>query len=209
MARVSGSEVRTPESLPSPFFDDHRARTVAEKHAGGAVRPIDQLAHRLCGNDENGVCLTRSDKGIGDLHAIEHAHTGGVQIERGRVRADRLGDRARERGGICIPAHGGAQDEVDLFPVGARIFEGALCGEDGQIVQPLVRENVAAMYSRPRIDPLVRRVQKCSEIVVGNNFFGKGAARARDIEHSCTSLPKSPAAEQPQYRRNCCTFLKL
>src|SRR4029077_14278289 len=52
-------------------LEHDRARAVAEQHAGGAVRPIENARERLRTNDNGALELARLEEIVGDRHRVD------------------------------------------------------------------------------------------------------------------------------------------
>src|SRR4029079_4341689 len=78
-------------------LEDHRARAIAEQHAGLAVGPVDDSRHGFGADHERALRLPAAHELVRDDQAVEEPGAGRFDAERGRAaEAELLLEQARD-----------------------------------------------------------------------------------------------------------------
>ena len=160
--------------------EHHRARTVAEENAARPVRPVENARQRLGPDYERLLLRVEVDEAARLLERVDKARAGRLQVERARVDATEhaLYDAGRGRERVVVGRRGREHDEADLLGLHARRLHRRTRRLRGHRRRrlPLFR-HMARMNARMRVNPLVRRLQRLSDVLVGHHFRRKITAR--------------------------------
>ena len=163
-------------------LEHDRARAVAEQHAGGAVRPIENARERLRTNDNGALELARLEEIVSDRHRVDKARAHGLHVEcRAFRHAERVlnGDRGRRKG--AIRRRGRADHQIDVDGVDGRAHQGLLCRGDTEIRRALAFiRDVALADARPLDDPFVAGIDELCQVRIGHHALWQMRANATD-----------------------------
>ena len=120
--------------------------------------------------------LSGAEERIRDVHRIDEAGAGAVDVDARALQAHFRGNDAPEARSHVFIDHVGAQEQVDVARLQAGIGKGFAGGIRTEVLQPFVGDDMAGTDSRPGIDPLVGSIEEGGKVVVGDHLPGKGAA---------------------------------
>ena len=150
-------------------FQQHGARAVAEQHAGGAVRVVDNAAHGVGADHQNFLVGARRHQVRAGDQAVDETGAGGDQVETpGAFRAQRMLHQAGGGGKHHVGRHGADDDGVQFGGFDAALRQSAPRGGDRHIRRGLVRAgDMALADAGARHDPLVAGRDHLLEVLIG------------------------------------------
>ena len=153
--------------------EHNRTRAVAEKDARRAVRPVEDARQALRTNDESLLVGIEVNEPARLLERVDEAGASRLEIERASIHASEhvLHDTCRRRKCRVVRRRGREDDKPDFLRRNIRHLERFLCGLGRHRRSCLAfLGDMSRMDAGVRIDPLVRRVERGSDIVVRDDF---------------------------------------
>jgi hypothetical protein len=157
------------------------SRAIAEQDAGRAVFPVEQPAHRLGTNDEDGLRLAGLDEIVCDRHPVDEAGAHGLNVEGCTAfhAQARLQSRGRCRKGF-VGRGRGHDDQVEIVGVDLGVMQRVACGLQREVGCHLaLGDDVALLDSGAFANPFVAGVDALGEFGVGED----GARQKRPAAH--------------------------
>ncbi len=178
------AEFRAEERVDNARLEHDRARTVTEKHRGGAVLVIHD-ARKLFGADEqHALEYAGAHHARSDGQPVDEAAARDLDVERGDARdAELRAENARGRRKDVVRRDGRDDDAVEVLRFEARRCERVARRVHGDLARRLVGGgDVPLLHPGARGDPLVRRVEHALEVGVGEDPLGHVVPDARDAD---------------------------
>jgi hypothetical protein len=162
--------------------DGHRARSVAEEHAGGAIAVVDDRRHFLGPHDQRVAVPPGSHEPVCDRQSVQPSSAGSADVERGRpVRSDARLSLAGRRREEMVGRGRREHDHVHVQRIHARRLQSPPAGlrrEVGRVLALLAHPSLT--NPRPGADPLVGRVDHLLQIRVRHDPIRNRHSRAPD-----------------------------
>jgi hypothetical protein len=179
---VASQDRRDDLSFGRACGQDGCARTVAKKHAGIPIFPINEITYLISGDDEDLFINTGSNEGSGGFHSVEKAGAGGGQIEtHGSLGAEDSLKMTRDRGAGAIRSHRGHNDHIDFRWRDIRIVESMSRRSGSHFTCRFVHTGDSAFFDPgARRDPFIAGVHHRFEVSVGQDSCRKVASCAYD-----------------------------
>ena len=176
-----GRQAHGKRALPARA-EHRRRRAVAEEHAGGAVRPVDEPADLLGRHHEHALGAAAGEVAVGDVQREDEARAGGRHVEGRAGGSEELRDGAGLRRHEVVAARGGADDEVELVRRHAGGLKRRTARCEREVVERLGGAEATLGDAGTLGDPLVRGVEKLGELVVGNGARRQRRPRAQNAK---------------------------
>ena len=165
----------------------HAARAVTEQDAGRAIGVIDDRRHLVGADHDHLARGAIGDELRGNAQRIEKARAGRLHIERTDVAdANHVADQIGGRRKLHIRRGGGADQQIDLFRLGAGFFQETTHGFRRHMrgAEPLALEDVTLANAGALGDPGVTGVDHLRQLCIGQQVRrhiavdgGNGGAR--------------------------------
>ncbi len=162
--------------------EHHRARAVAEQHAGAAVVPVEDAREHFGADHQSFFVLAGFDERVCGCHGIDEAAAYRLHIEcRAVLRAELRLQQAGGAGKDVVGGGGRDNDQVDLGGRHARRLEGTAARLEREVARGLgFLRDVALDDTGAAANPGVARIEPRGELVVHHDARRQVAAGAGD-----------------------------
>src|SRR6516164_2362215 len=176
-------------------IEDHRARAIAEQHAGAAVGPIENPRESLGSDHQSARERAGPKQRVRRCQAINKTRTHRLQVERGAVSDAKPG---LNRNGACreriIGRGGGEYDQIDRLGIDASMRKRHLRRAYRHMRGIFARRRNSAFVDTGALnDPVIGGVDLAGEFLVGEDLIGQIAAAAKHhrAKHGHEAAPPS------------------
>lgn len=165
---------------------DRSAGTIAEEHAGVAIRPIDDARKLFGSDDKDSVVGIGGNKLLRNFDSVEKSGASGAHVETRCIDCTDLSlhetRRAREK---HVRRDRGDNDEINVLGSDPGVRDGCFGGFRREIARGLIiRGDSAFVDAGARNDPFGSRLYGFLQFGVGEHFFRDVTPRADDRDRA-------------------------
>ena len=166
-------DMRTEQPRLLRRSENHSASAIAEEHAGGSIRPVNQAGIHLAADHQNMSCTARAYVLVRNAEGEDKPRTGRLHIKSGAISDFQpMLQQTRRTGKHAIGRTRAHDDEIQGIRLQSSGLECLPCGRFSHTGSRLMLGRYPALpYARPFDDPLIIGVDRPGNFLVRENLF--------------------------------------